>query len=151
IELFCQPVCSVGDLGEVRYFECLARLLREDRQTLVCPGHFIPSLERLGMMQCLDRHVVTRVFELLKMHTNVHLGVNISAQSAVEDEWWESTLLDLATMPDVAQRLVIEITETAPLHAATGHAFVKRLRKLGCCVAIDDFGAGCGVETGSQI
>lgn len=151
IELFCQPVCSVGDLGEVRYFECLVRLLREDRQTHECPGNFIPSLERLRMMQCLDRHVVTRVIELLKTHPNVHLGANISAQSAVEDEWWESTFLDLAAMPDVARRLVIEITETAPLHAAAGCAFVKRLRNLGCCVAIDDFGAGCGIETGSQI
>jgi hypothetical protein len=34
VMLFCQPVCSAGDLGQVLYFECLVRLLREDRQTL---------------------------------------------------------------------------------------------------------------------
>ncbi|CAB3751463.1 EAL domain-containing protein [Paraburkholderia solisilvae] len=149
--LFCQPVCSAGDLGEVLYFECLVRLLREDRQTIEYPGSFIPSLERLGMMQCLDRHVVSLVIDLLKAHSHLYLGANISAQSAAEDDWWASTFMQLATMPDVARRLVIEITETAPLDVGAGRAFVRRVQQLGCRVAIDDFGTGYAVETGTQI
>jgi EAL domain-containing protein (putative c-di-GMP-specific phosphodiesterase class I) len=151
VVLFCQPVCGTGDLGEVLYFECLVRLLREDRQTLEYPGSFIPSLERLGMMQCLDRHVVRLVIGLLKTHPHLCLGANISAQSAAEDEWWESTFAQLSMMPDVAQRLVIEITETAPLDVAAGRAFMRRVQRLGCRVAIDDFGTGFSIETGAQI
>lgn len=48
----------------------------------------------------------------------------------------------LAAEPDVAERLVIEITETAAF-ANLGLAvdFADRLRGLGCCIAVDDFGA----------
>jgi EAL domain-containing protein (putative c-di-GMP-specific phosphodiesterase class I) len=127
------------------------RVLRDDRRTLEYPGSFIPSLERLGMMQCLDRHVVALVIDLLQAQPHLYLGANISAQSAAEDEWWESTFLQLSTMPDVARRLVIEITETAPLDVAAGRAFVKRLQQLGCRISIDDFGTGFGIETGVQI
>ena len=45
--------------------------------------------------------------------------------------------------PDVAERLVIEITETAGLEDIDACCrFVSTLRDLGCEVALDDFGAG---------
>jgi EAL domain-containing protein (putative c-di-GMP-specific phosphodiesterase class I) len=43
----------------------------------------------------------------------------------------------------VANRLVVELTETASLHQFEENArFVSQLRELGVRVAIDDFGAG---------
>jgi EAL domain-containing protein (putative c-di-GMP-specific phosphodiesterase class I) len=45
--------------------------------------------------------------------------------------------------PDVARRLVVEITETAALSDLKESArFVDALRRAGCRVALDDFGAG---------
>jgi EAL domain-containing protein (putative c-di-GMP-specific phosphodiesterase class I) len=49
----------------------------------------------------------------------------------------------LRDRPEVASRLVIEITETAALSDIEECArFVEALRALGCRVAIDDFGVG---------
>ena len=45
--------------------------------------------------------------------------------------------------PDVAERMVVEITETAGLEDIDACCrFVSTLRDLGCEVALDDFGAG---------
>ena len=44
---------------------------------------------------------------------------------------------------EVAERMTVELTETAALQAFEENArFVSRLRDMGCKVAIDDFGAG---------
>ena len=48
-----------------------------------------------------------------------------------------------ACAPEVAERIIVELTETAALHAFEDSArFISNLRELGCRVAIDDFGAG---------
>ena len=48
-----------------------------------------------------------------------------------------------APTSEVAERLIVELTETAALHHFEENAhFVSQLRELGCRVAIDDFGAG---------
>jgi EAL domain-containing protein (putative c-di-GMP-specific phosphodiesterase class I) len=151
VMLFCQPVCVAGDVGTVVYLECVVRLLQEDRQSLVYPGNFLPCLERLRMTQYLDRHVMSRVIDLLQMYPHLYLGANISAQSVAGDEWWESTFLHLSKMPDVTRRLIVEITETAPLEDTSGRDFARRMQQLGSRVAIDDFGAGYGTETSAQI
>ena len=45
--------------------------------------------------------------------------------------------------PTVAQRLIIEITETAAIQDIDDtRGFVARVKDLGCRIAIDDFGAG---------
>src|SRR3546814_7533230 len=45
--------------------------------------------------------------------------------------------------PDIASRLIVEITETAALQDFEDSArFVAAVRDLGCKVALDDFGSG---------
>jgi EAL domain-containing protein (putative c-di-GMP-specific phosphodiesterase class I) len=49
----------------------------------------------------------------------------------------------LGDRPDLARRLIVEITETAALYNIDESAhFVATLKRLGCRVAIDDFGCG---------
>ncbi len=49
----------------------------------------------------------------------------------------------LRTHPGVAERLTVEITETAAIQDIDEtRAFVSRVKDLGCRIAIDDFGAG---------
>ncbi len=51
---------------------------------------------------------------LLFANPTARVGCNISALSAVDDAWWTPVLDRLAATPELASRLVIEITETAP-------------------------------------
>ncbi|KVT78150.1 hypothetical protein WK58_09275 [Burkholderia ubonensis] len=150
IALFYQPVCGTVSYPTARqllYAECLLRIRLNDCGETLLPGSFIPVMERLGLMRSLDRHVMQMAISTLSEFPDAVLGVNVSATSAVDDMWWAVVFSILEEKPDVADRLIIEITETAPIHPGAGRLFCQRLRQLGCRIAVDDFGVGFGVET----
>lgn len=149
--LCAQPILSVQDGERVLYHECLVRLRGTDDQPITYPSAFIPSLERLGLMRFLDRYVIGMAIEFLESNFNIRLGVNISAQSANEIGGWASVLRLLEGRPDIASRLVVEITETTQLSPVTGRVFVEHLRSIGCSIALDDFGDGFSVENRAVI
>lgn len=140
LDLCWQPVRSANAPDHLLYHEGLARLIGRDGQAL-SPGVFVPALERLGLVRAFDRDVFALVLSELEHFPGARLGVNISAHSARRDGWWFSTLERLRAAPDLARRLVVEITETAAL-TAEAHRFVSALRRLGCRIALDDFGVG---------
>ncbi|MDL2402580.1 EAL domain-containing protein [Rhizobium mayense] len=132
------------DDSELFYDECLARIAAPTGgQKLITPAEFLPAIEQLGLSRLFDRAVVLETISALRRSPSVRLGCNISAQSAVEDEYWTSLLGILAAEPQLADRLVIEVTETAALpDVDAARSLFLRLQALGCMVAIDDFGVG---------
>lgn len=102
-------------------------------------------LEGYGAMRHLDHCVVQHVLATLQVNPDLTLGCNVSAQSACLDEGWERTFESLAAAPELASRLVVEITEsTAFPDTARAVEFVRRVQQMGCRVAVDDFGSGFG-------
>jgi EAL domain-containing protein (putative c-di-GMP-specific phosphodiesterase class I) len=141
VNLAFQPVVRRDESAAELYAEGLLRV--SGLPGGVGPARFIPVLERLGLVRALDRAVVMTVMSELEIEPGARLGCNVSACSLVPDYWWSSILERLAAQPEVASRLTIEITETAPLpDVEVAVAFVQRLKRLGCRIALDDFGAG---------
>lgn len=137
-----QPVRHAGTGVDILYHECLLRVIGHSG-VIQPPGDYVPALERLGLIRMLDRHVVQRVIEELREAPSLTLAANISAHSVVGDAWWHSLHKCLAAEPDVARRLVLEITESAALPSIpAAAAFIGEMRALGCKIAIDDFGMG---------
>jgi diguanylate cyclase (GGDEF)-like protein len=136
-----QPVIH-GTSGVVDYYECLLRMRMEDG-AIVAAGEFVPAIEQLGFIRTIDRFVLERAIEELDACDGVNLGLNISGLTAADQPWLRAFVALLSTRPNVARRLVLEITETAALRDLEESArFVKTVRDLGCRVALDDFGAG---------
>ncbi|QRI63766.1 EAL domain-containing protein [Shinella sp. PSBB067] len=136
-----QPVVA-ADARNSLYRECLVRLAGDDGHAIM-PGAYLPVLERLGLVRAFDRHIVFRILQRLRWQRDAVLGCNISALSATNDLWWNSIMAELVLEPELASRLVIEITETAPLPDLDQAVhFISSLRALGVRVALDDFGAG---------
>ncbi|OJB12579.1 hypothetical protein BGV52_04770 [Burkholderia ubonensis] len=150
LTIVTEPICSVNNPDFILYRECFPRLM-DSRGAPLSPEVFMPSLERTGMVRWFDRYIVRRVIRALRDQPDLILGVNISALSAVEDAPWTSTLIDLQQSPDIAGRLVLEISENAPLTLGGARRFGNMLRQLGCAIAIDDFGVAYGVETNIAI
>ncbi|MGN3967156.1 EAL domain-containing protein [Burkholderia gladioli] len=144
-----EPVSTMVGQRAPLYAECLARLNDGGRSWL--PNSFLPQLEMLGLMRWFDALVFERVVGRLREDATLVLGCNLSASSTVFDAQWEGVFSWLSSMPGVASRLVVEITESAPLDAVQGRNFVRRVRHLGCRIAVDDFGVGYGVATGMAI
>lgn len=142
VPLAWQPVRSSSSFSNVLYNECLLWPTGDNGERK-STSRLVLALERLGLIRPLDHHIVNRVIDQLEFYSAVVLGVNISAQSAVFDNWWDDIAERLARRPDVAARLVLEITETARFSSiGEANSFAARMRKLGCHIALDDFGSG---------
>lgn len=136
-----QPVVCAAS-GRVDYFECLLRMREADGGLVAC-GEFIAAVEEVGLIGLIDRHVLERAFAELAAHPGVRLGFNVSGLTAGDRPWVRALMALLRKQPDLARRIVVEITETAALDDLDELArFVETLRHAGCRVALDDFGAG---------
>lgn len=137
-----QPVVDARSRKAVHY-EALVRM-REDDGRIVPAAHFIPPVERMGMIKSVDRRALDLALEQLRGCSWLRLAVNFSGLSTADTVWQQDTLAFLSAEPrSITERLIVEITETAALHEIDGSArFIASLRDLGCHVALDDFGAG---------
>jgi diguanylate cyclase (GGDEF)-like protein len=124
------------------HYECLLRLKREDG-TLAAAGEFIPAAETLGLVRLVDRRALEMAVAQLYAHENIRLAINVSGTTASDQSWLQSFINYVRENREVAERMTVELTETAALQGFEENArFVTRLRDMGCRVAIDDFGAG---------
>ncbi|HEE9967763.1 TPA: EAL domain-containing protein [Citrobacter freundii] len=139
-----QPVVRFID-GEAVcvYNEALLRNKWDLEQPTYAPEDAIVALEKLGLISRLDYSVISTVLELLRHQPNQHIAANISAVSLNYSPFWRHLMEQLKSMPDIACRLILEITETAEIgriHDAIN--LLERLKKIGVRIAIDDVGAG---------
>ncbi|TDY16897.1 EAL domain-containing protein (putative c-di-GMP-specific phosphodiesterase class I) [Paraburkholderia sp. BL6665CI2N2] len=138
-----ETICHATGAETVDYCEALLCERIAGATTRVRLGSLVPALERLGLVRRLDRWVVNSIIKALRADPDARLGCNISAHSARLDAWWAAILNTLSEEPDIARRLIVEITETAPLtEFEEAREFVRVLRSLGCRVALDDVGNG---------
>jgi len=136
-----QPVVE-ATTEEVDHYECLLRMRTPDGR-IIDAKEFVPVIERLGFIRLIDRFVLDKVVEELAEHPEVRLGFNISGLTAADRPWLRALVSKLRNRPDIASRMIVEITETAALYDIEESArFVAALRHAGCRVALDDFGAG---------
>jgi EAL domain-containing protein (putative c-di-GMP-specific phosphodiesterase class I) len=136
-----QPVVCAAT-GRTDYFECLLRM-RDLEGNVIAGSEFITPIEQLGLIGFIDDYVLELTVRELARHPGVRLGLNVSGLTACVGSWLQSLVSVVRRRPDVARRLVVEITETAALSDLEETArFVDTLRRAGCRVALDDFGAG---------
>ncbi len=142
LRLAYQPVVQAHDPSQVAFHECLLRLI--DRSGEVIPaGAFIPIAEKLGLVRMLDRRVLELAFETLRQNARVRLSVNISPQSLRDTRWTALFERLAAENPNALERMILEVTEATVIDDVEATARVlTRFRKMGCAVALDDFGAG---------
>lgn len=124
------------------FYECLVRMTQSDGQLLMAPD-IVPVAERVGLIRLVDHRVLELVVAELAAVPDVHLSLNISPDTTSDPQWLADVTSLLAAYPGVAERLIVEITETQALDDLEDICtFVRRLKDLGSRIAIDDFGAG---------
>jgi diguanylate cyclase (GGDEF)-like protein len=124
------------------FYECLIRMEQNDGQVLLAPD-IVPVAEKLGLIRLVDHRVLELVVTELAASPNVQLSLNISPDTTMDPDWWASIESLMHAHPGVAERLIVEITETVAIQDIDDlRDFVTRLKKFGSRIAIDDFGAG---------
>jgi len=141
LRLAFQPVVDQRD-GRIAFYESLLRMVSRDG-TIVAAGAFVPVVEQLGLARLMDRRVLDLAMRELTAYPGIHLAINISTHTTTDQGWLDHLAAVVRHRRDVAERLIVEITETAAIQDLGETArFVASLRELGCRVALDDFGAG---------
>ena len=136
----------VAEADDVRV-EVLLRF-RDESGELVVPGVFMTAAERYGLMPAIDRWVVeTTLANFDRLHpvgAGLRLAaINLSGASVEDDSLAEQIIEWLQHYQVVPQRVCFEVTETVAVRRLSQVVrFMERLRRAGCKVAMDDFGAG---------
>ena len=127
---------------EPAFYECLVRMEQNDGQVLLAPD-IVPVAEKLGLIRLVDHRVLELAVGELAGQPNVRLSLNISPDTTLDPDWWTSIESLMRRHPGVAERLIVEITETVAIQDVDDlRGFVTRLKNFGSQIAIDDFGAG---------
>jgi len=127
---------------KVAFYEGLMRVDRSDG-SIAQANDIIPVAEWLGLVRMLDYRVLELVVNELTASPSLVASVNVSPASTVDPDWWTGLGALLRADAGAAERLIIEITETAAIQDVDDtRGFVTRVKDLGCRIAIDDFGAG---------
>lgn len=142
LSLAWQPVVMGRDFGRAAFHEGLIRL--HDRMGRVIPaGRFMPAVEADDLGRRVDCEALRLGLATLRRQPGLRLSINLSVRS-IDCPRWSAILHEgVAGQPSVAERLIIEITESSAMERPEAVAgFMDRLRRLGISFAMDDFGAG---------
>ena len=143
--LHAQPVLSVAE-DRIASYELLIRLQDAEGQ-VVSASEFISRAERFGLIRSIDEWVVGQAVELLEKRSSggsgLRIAVNISASSLADSELLDRMRSKFGSSSAQPSDLVLEVTESACVeNLPEAQRFVREAKRLGCQVALDDFGVG---------
>ena len=143
---YFQPQCRIST-RKIVGVESLARWVRKDG-TLVPPNDFIPLLEKYGFIIHLDQYLWDKVFRWIREwidegHIPVPVSLNVSRADIFSIDILDC-FLKLSKKYNVPPKYIkLEITESIFAENIDDiSSLVKKLRKAGFLVMMDDFGSG---------
>jgi diguanylate cyclase (GGDEF)-like protein len=136
-----QPIIETST-GKVVCYEALVRMFDSDGKP-VAAAAFVPAIEQLGLAYELDSRVLEMALKELEAAPNLTLAINVSGLTAIHADWPDYVRARLQESRQIAERLIVEITETAPIvDVSETRRFIDTLVELGARASLDDFGAG---------
>jgi len=143
--LVYQPIVGVTS-NKIHHFEVLVRM-REKNGAMISPGKFIPAAEQFGLIQQVDRQIVSKAIRKLAdlpiEMADVGFSINLSGLSVGRQDMYELIEREVREAGVEPSRITFEITETAACEQLNNAMeFIEKVRQLGCQVSLDDFGVG---------
>ena len=111
--LALQPIVTSRS-HEPELYECLLRMKRLDG-TIASASEFIPVAEQFGLAKLVDHRALELAIELLHSASDIKLALNVSAATATDPQWLQGLEAYFGKGTGLAERLTIEITETAAI------------------------------------
>ncbi len=140
LDMVYQPIWDRAG-AQITGVEALIRWPRNGRET-IGPDVFVPLAERQGLITRIGAFARQRAMRDGR-DWRVPLAINVSPLELEDEAFAEALARDLADTGFPAQRLVLEMTETAllkdPLRVET---VFEALHRMGIKLSLDDFGAG---------
>ncbi len=145
LELRYQPQLDLRT-GEISSVEALVRW-RHPTQGLMNPDAFIPLAEASGLIEALTHRVLQLALAQSRAWRDAGIdmvvAVNLSAHNVNVPNLAEHVAAELVSAGVPANRLVLELTESAVMGDAERTVpILQRLADTGVTLSLDDFGTG---------
>lgn len=145
-----QPIMSVAD-GTMAGCEALVRWAHPE-QGWMLPDRFVPMAEASGLIIPLGEQVLTEACRQAGLWRRegreFTVSVNVSRRQLLEPGFVELVRSALRRGGVPGRAICLEVTETAAPAQHSGTVEVlQEIRRLGCRIALDDFGAGYSTLT----
>jgi len=142
VMLAYQPIVSARNPELPAFYEGLIRILDEDHNILPA-GDFMPVAETREVGRMIDSLALELGLATLLEQPTLRLSINMSARSIGYPRWTEVLNQGLARDSTIAERLILEITESsAMVMPDLVTVFMVDMHKRGISFALDGFGAG---------
>ena len=142
VTLAFQPVVEARRPGNVAFYEGLIRIF--DATGRIIPAkEFIDHVEAHEVGRLIDAVALEHGLRALSEAPSIRLSINMSARSMGYLRWMETLERGLAKDPTIADRLILEITESSAMTVPElVGAFMADMQRRNIAFALDDFGAG---------
>ena len=144
--LRCQKIASC-DKNAPSHYEILLGV-----DEALVPSHttqsFVVMAEQTDRIHDLDTWVLKTVLEWMSRNAAEldklsGLSINVSGNSLTLTHHVDAMISLLSDHPHLTRKLIIEVTETAAIdNMDVATRALRKLRALGCRIALDDFGSG---------
>ncbi|MFC0409109.1 EAL domain-containing protein [Roseomonas elaeocarpi] len=137
-----QPIVGLRD-RRAHHYEALLRPIPAPGFPLEQTQDFVTFAEAVGLVEELDWAVLEAVAQAASRTRNVRIACNLSGHSMASVNFRERFMRMLESVPGLATRLMVEVTETAEINdEEAAVTMVRMLRNRKVQVCLDDFGAG---------
>lgn len=137
---YLQPIYDIHAKKIIKY-ESLMRLEKRDG-TIATPDYFLDIAKHTPFYKDLTITMLNHVVTCAKKHPDLHFSINLSSLDIENQELMES-LIETITKAGVEEQLTIELLESEEFKDFDYlFAFIKKTRKRGIKISIDDFGSG---------
>jgi len=138
IEMHYQPIFN-NYTEKIEKYEALIRLRYKDE--FIFPDQFLPIAKELNKYQPLTYMVINKAFKFFQ-DKDFEFSINISMLD-IDNPNFKDYLFERIQYYNVSKKLVLEIVESESVEDYESfYKFIKSVKKIGCKVAIDDFGSG---------
>ncbi len=143
LRLLFQPIVSLhGEPGA--HYEVFVRLLNDAGEEIT-PDEFIPAAEKVGLMQYIDRWVITNSFVILadrlRNKEDVRIFLKLSSASLVDEDFLKWVTEKIKTLRLNADHIVFQVNEETALNfLKPTKAIFAGLQQLHCRTALSGFG-----------
>lgn len=136
---FFQPIINVKT-QKVEKYECLLRM-REEDGTLVSPHKFLPIAKKIRLYPQITRIMVEKSFATFESLPH-EFSINLSYEDLSSPET-VAFIYQMLQRYDITNQVFFEILESESIaNYAMVLDFITTVKKMGCRIAIDDFGSG---------
>ncbi|MFA6789098.1 MAG: bifunctional diguanylate cyclase/phosphodiesterase [Arcobacteraceae bacterium] len=138
IIVYYQPLINNKTL-KVDKYECLVRMIDDD--SIISPFFFLDISKKSNQYHKITKAVIQKSFKEFE-NLDFEFSINISYEDIANSDFLDY-IKKMFELYNVKNKVVFEILEDEGIKNYTVLTnFVKEIKKLGCKVAIDDFGSG---------